>query len=153
MIPFDQINVSVLDFVPAGYRQLQTCLNETEKAYLFKYYMHEVWIPKSRVVKVRDDCWTSYDAIEKAKQFNETDGKPVIHEAPRDLLIKEAANTAYLCHLSPQPHTYHRIMTEFADKLDELRKAELLAFADEKHSQGKISASASINTATQKVFG
>lgn len=153
MIAYENINVSILDFVPAGYRQLQACLHESEKAYLFKYYMHELWIPKSRVIKCRGECWTPYDAIEQAKKFNETDGTDVKYEAPRDRIIRESANLAYLCHINPQPHTYHRLMTELADKLDELRQSELLAYADEKNSQGKVSACANVKAATQKVFG
>jgi hypothetical protein len=56
-----------LDHPPAGYRGLGRCLNETQRAWLFEYYGHEVWIPKKSLVKAEGGFWGPAWAIESSK--------------------------------------------------------------------------------------
>lgn len=60
----------VVDCVPSGYRQLGRQIRETEKAILFDYYGHELFIPKKQVVQYKDEFWCPYPAIDRAKAFN-----------------------------------------------------------------------------------
>lgn len=69
MIPDKQIKAKELDEVPAGYRGLGPCLNETHRAYLFQYYGHEVWIPKKVLVKAEGGFWAPAWSIESSKKF------------------------------------------------------------------------------------
>lgn len=153
MIPNDQVKVKEVAGVPPGYRQLQDCLNETHKAYLFRYYAHELWIAKREILKCRGEFWTSYDAIERAKRFNEAESVPVVIPDARDALIKEFADTAFLCHLKPSPATYLTLFKSFADKLDALRKEQMKAVAQTKFQEGRKAAAINIHGAADKVFG
>lgn len=55
---------------PPGYRILGEVLERREKAWRFKYYGWELWIPKSAVVKVRKGPYTAPAwAIDTAKEF------------------------------------------------------------------------------------
>lgn len=69
MIPDKQVKAKELDEVPAGYRGLGPCLNETHRAYLFQYYGHEVWIPKKVLVKAEGGFWAPAWSIESSKIF------------------------------------------------------------------------------------
>jgi hypothetical protein len=69
MIPDKQVKAKELDEVPAGYRGLGPCLNETHRAYLFQYYGHEVWIPKKVLVKAEGGFWAPAWSIESSKKF------------------------------------------------------------------------------------
>lgn len=69
MIPDKQVKAKELDEVPAGYRGLGPCLNETHRAYLFQYYGHEVWIPKKVLVKAEGGFWAPAWSIESSKNF------------------------------------------------------------------------------------
>lgn len=69
MIPDKQVKAKELDEVPAGYRGLGPCLNETHRAYLFQYYGQEVWIPKKVLVKAEGGFWAPAWSIESSKKF------------------------------------------------------------------------------------
>lgn len=55
---------------PTGYRELGAVIRRTDKAILFDYYGHEVWIPKSALHKIVGGPYCSPSwAIESSKQF------------------------------------------------------------------------------------
>lgn len=68
MIPESRITARELAHPPAGYRGLGRCLNETQRAYLFEYYGHEVWIPKRSLVKAEGGFWGPGWAIDSSKE-------------------------------------------------------------------------------------
>jgi len=59
-----------LDEVPPGHRGLGRCIHETRKSYLFEYFGHELFIPKSVLVRSQGSHWAPAWAIENAKKYN-----------------------------------------------------------------------------------
>lgn len=62
-----------LTYVPAGYRRLGHCLDESGsgKAYKFDYHGYKLWIPKKVLVRAEGGYWVPAWAIESAKKFAE----------------------------------------------------------------------------------
>jgi hypothetical protein len=58
---------------PSGHRILGEVIAKTDKAILFEYHGWHLWIPKSKVVKIKKGPYTApYPFIDSAKTYAET---------------------------------------------------------------------------------